>query len=138
MHEACYADGEATRWAAERVMPDEFREDPTLFTGEHVFPWTFEDDAELAPLARGGRPARAARVAARCTTRRCCAPATCRAPAAIYAEDPYVTARSPRRPPRWCRGCAPWITNEYEHNGLRADGAADARPAVRAGPGPAA
>jgi pimeloyl-ACP methyl ester carboxylesterase len=38
VHEACYADGGATRWAAERVMPDEFRSRPELFTGEHVYP----------------------------------------------------------------------------------------------------
>src|SRR3954471_13491312 len=29
VHEACYADGGATRWSAERVMPDELRDDPT-------------------------------------------------------------------------------------------------------------
>ena len=29
---------------------------------------------------------------------------------------------SPRRPPRASAACAPWLTNEYEHNGLRADG----------------
>src|SRR4029077_777649 len=28
VHEACYADGGATRWPAERVMPEEFRDDP--------------------------------------------------------------------------------------------------------------
>jgi len=38
VHEACYADGGATRWSAERLLPDEVADDPSLFTGEHVFP----------------------------------------------------------------------------------------------------
>src|ERR671933_672881 len=42
VHEACWADGGATRWSAERTMPDAYREDPTLLYGEHVLPWVFE------------------------------------------------------------------------------------------------
>src|SRR4051795_1371310 len=34
VHEACYADGGATRWSAERVLPEEFASSPELFTGE--------------------------------------------------------------------------------------------------------
>ncbi len=39
IHEACYAPGVATRWSAERVFPDELRDDPTFLTGEHIYPW---------------------------------------------------------------------------------------------------
>src|SRR5207253_2774953 len=42
VHEACYADGGATRWSAERLLPPEYDETPELFTGEHVYPWMFE------------------------------------------------------------------------------------------------
>ena len=49
LHEACWADGGATRWSAERMLPDAFRDAPELFTGEHVFPWMFEDYGALAP-----------------------------------------------------------------------------------------
>src|SRR5262249_15977765 len=38
LQESCYADGEATRWSAERTMPDEFAEE-RYFTAEHVFHW---------------------------------------------------------------------------------------------------
>ena len=71
-------------------MPDEFRDDPTLFTGEHVFPWSLtEDEPSCAAGAR--RPTSSRRTTGRgCTTRRRCAPATYRAAAAIYAEDAYV------------------------------------------------
>src|SRR5581483_11416594 len=49
VHEACYADGCVTGWAAERLQPHAF-EDPELFTGEHVYSWMFEDYAALRPL----------------------------------------------------------------------------------------
>ena len=51
LHEACYAAGGATRWSADRLLPDEFRDDPTLLTGEHLYPWMFEEYGELRPLA---------------------------------------------------------------------------------------
>src|SRR4029077_2046361 len=49
IHEACYADGCVTGWSAERLLPAELA-DPTLFTGEHVYPWMFDDYAALRPL----------------------------------------------------------------------------------------
>ncbi|MDQ6818402.1 MAG: alpha/beta fold hydrolase, partial [Actinomycetota bacterium] len=49
LHEACYGDGCATRWAAHRMLPERF-EAEGLLTGEHVFPWMFEDYGALAPL----------------------------------------------------------------------------------------
>ena len=49
IHESSMADGHATRWAAERTMPDDVRSDPTLLGGEHVHSGLFDEDAELAP-----------------------------------------------------------------------------------------
>ena len=42
--------------------------------------------------------------------------------AAIYAEDMYVERAFSEETAAAIRGLRPWITNEYEHNGLRADG----------------
>ena len=42
--------------------------------------------------------------------------------AAIYAEDMYVERFFSEQTAAHIRGARPWITNEYEHNGLRADG----------------
>ncbi len=42
--------------------------------------------------------------------------------AAIYAEDPYVEARFSLETAQLVRGLRPWLTNELDHNGLRADG----------------
>src|ERR1700749_3527008 len=50
LHEACYADGVVTNWSADRLLPDVYAEQPELFTGEHVFPWLFEEYRGLAPL----------------------------------------------------------------------------------------
>src|SRR5699024_12793519 len=51
LHESCWADGMATRWAAERTMPQAVREDPTLLAGEHVHRELFTEDPQLAPWA---------------------------------------------------------------------------------------
>jgi hypothetical protein len=45
------------------------------------------------------------------------------AAAAIYAEDAYVERRFSEETASLVSGLRPWVTNEYEHNGLRADGA---------------
>ena len=122
IHEACYASGCATRWSAERVTPDEFRDDPTLFTGEHVYPWMLEDCGALLPLAEA-----ALKLADR-EWPDLYDPERLRAnevpaAAAIYAEDMYVERTYSEETAATIRGLRPWITNEYEHDGLRADGA---------------
>ncbi|HET6546840.1 MAG TPA: alpha/beta fold hydrolase, partial [Solirubrobacter sp.] len=49
LHEACWADGGVTNWSAQRMRPAAFDEQGELFTGEHIFPWMFEDYGALAP-----------------------------------------------------------------------------------------
>jgi len=121
IHEACYAPGVATRWSADRVFPAELRDDPTFLTGEHVYPWMFEDCGELRPLAEAAailadhewpdlyEPERLAEndvpVAA-----------------VVYAEDMYVPREFSEETAAHIRRLRPWITNEYEHDGLRANG----------------
>jgi pimeloyl-ACP methyl ester carboxylesterase len=122
IHEACYAPGLATRWSAERVYPDDFREDPTLLTGEHVYPWMLEEYGELQPLAE------AARILAEHEWPQLYDLARLQqngvpAAAAIYAEDMYVEREFSEETAAVIRGLRPWLTNEYEHDGLRADGA---------------
>jgi pimeloyl-ACP methyl ester carboxylesterase len=121
LHEACYADGHTTDWSAARVQPTEFADDVTLFTGEHVFPWMFEDFGDLQPLqaaaellAKQSWPA----LYDREQLRRNEVPVA----AAIYVEDAYVESVLSLQTAAEVRGMRPWLTNEYEHNGLRADG----------------
>jgi len=121
VHEASYADGCATRWSAHRLLPNEYAGAPELFTGEHVYPWMFEDYGELEPLRE------AAGILAEYEWPRLYDAGVLRAnevpvAASIYEYDLYVEREFAVETAALIRGCRPWITNEYEHNGLRADG----------------
>jgi pimeloyl-ACP methyl ester carboxylesterase len=122
IHEACYADGGATRWSAERVMPAEYASTPELLTGEHVFPWLFLDYAALAPL-RDAAEILAAHEWPQLHDPDVLARNEVPAAAAIYADDLYVERRFSEQTAAAIRGLRPWLTSEYEHNGVRADGA---------------
>ena len=121
VHEASWADGTATRWAADRTMPDAFRQRPELLTGEHILPWMFAEQGALAPLRAASEiladrewPALydPARLAANDVP----------VAAAVYADDPYVERTFSEETAGRIRGLRVWLTNEYLHNGLRADG----------------
>jgi pimeloyl-ACP methyl ester carboxylesterase len=122
LQEACWADGGATRWAAERLLPAEYEDDPTLFTGEHVYPWMFEELTALAPL-REAADLLATREWPRLYDPERLAANEVPVAAAIYAEDMYVERAFSEETAAHIRGLRPWLTNEYEHNALRADGA---------------
>jgi pimeloyl-ACP methyl ester carboxylesterase len=122
LHESSYADGGVTGWSAERVMPAAYADDPALMTGEHVFPWMFREMSALAPLRE------AAELLARHEWPRLydagvLGSVDVPSAAAIYAEDMYVERAFSEETAAQVRGLRPWVTNEYEHSGLRADGA---------------
>lgn len=120
LHESSYADGFATRWSAARVLPGEV-EAQGWFTAEHVFPWMWEECGGL----------RSHRVAAQILAehpwpklydldrlQRNEVPVA----ATIYVGDLYVDRELAMETAASIRRLRPWVTNEYEHNGLRADG----------------
>jgi pimeloyl-ACP methyl ester carboxylesterase len=120
LHEASWADGGVTRWSAQRMLPAAF-ESPDLLTGEHVYPWMFEDYGGLAPLRE------AAQLLAERDWPRLYDEAVLQAnevptAAAIYAHDMYVPRAFSEETAALIGGLRPWVTSEYEHNGLRADG----------------
>lgn len=122
LHEACYADGHTTNWSAERVMPAEYADDVTLLTGEHVFSWMFEDYAALTGLREAADLLAAEPWPALYDPERLRQNEVPVA-AAVYADDPYVLSEHSLRTAAQVRGMRAWLTNEYDHNGLRADGA---------------
>ncbi len=121
IHEACYADGQATRWSAQRTMPEDFLDDRTLLTGEHVHPWTLTDDSALTGWAEVA-DLLAEREWPRLYDRDALVGVDVPCAAAIYAEDAYVDRAFSEETARLLPRMRPWLTNELEHNGLRADG----------------
>ncbi|MGZ9160526.1 MAG: alpha/beta fold hydrolase [Candidatus Limnocylindrales bacterium] len=120
LHESSYADGVATRWSAARLLPDEV-EAEGYFTAEHVFPWMWEDYAGL----RGHRTAAELLAehawpvlydADRLRHNEVPVAAT------IYSHDLYVERDYAVETAATIRGLRTWETDEFEHNGLRADG----------------
>ena len=121
LHEACYADGCATRWSAERIMPTDYEAAPEAFTGEHVYSWMFSDYGHLAALREAAmilaeHPWPALYDADRLSRNE--VPAA----AAVYLEDMYVEPKFSEETLAVVPGLHGWLTNEYDHNGLRADG----------------
>jgi pimeloyl-ACP methyl ester carboxylesterase len=116
----------ASAWAAERALAGhpEFGEhrDPLLLTGEMFYSWMFEEIRALRPF-RGAAELLAAyddwgplydldRLAAN------------EVPvlAAVYFDDMYVDSELQLETAGRVGNVRAWVTNEYEHDGLRADG----------------
>jgi pimeloyl-ACP methyl ester carboxylesterase len=121
LHEASWADGGRTRWSAERTLPAQYAEEP-LFTGEHIYPWMFEEYGGLAPL-REAAQLLAEREWPRLYDADVLAAGAVPVAAAVYAEDMYVERGFSEETAAQIAGARIWLTNEYEHNGLRADAA---------------
>ena len=121
LHESSYADGVATRWSADRLLPDGIR-DGDAFTAEHVYPWMFDDygplqahkpAAEILAQHEWPRLYDAAQLAVNEVP----------VAATIYVHDLYVERAFAEETAAGIRGLRTWITDEYVHNGIRADGA---------------
>ena len=124
LHEAIYCQGESSQWSAHRVAKtyDLISSLPFRFTGEMVYPWMFEDYVELRPLAEAAEllaqksdwpqlydPKRLAANTVPCA-------------AAIFEDDMYVEREFSLASAEAIGNMRTWISNEFEHNGLRQDG----------------
>jgi pimeloyl-ACP methyl ester carboxylesterase len=121
IHESSMSNGYATRWAADRSMPRDFRDDPTLLGGEHIHRELFDEDAELREWKDI-----AERIAEHVwpslydpeALRRAEVPAA----AAVYFRDAYVPTEDSLRTAALLPRMTPWVTSSWEHNGIRASG----------------
>ncbi|MEV6746855.1 MULTISPECIES: alpha/beta fold hydrolase [unclassified Streptomyces] len=132
LHEAIYGQDERpTDWSAERVRAEFPQFDaaaalksdgPVLFTGESIHPWHFEVDPALRPLREtAGLLAARTDWAPLYDTERLAANQVPVA-AAVYHDDMYVDTEHALRTAASIRGLRTWVTNEFEHDGLRAGG----------------
>ncbi|MGC0379253.1 alpha/beta fold hydrolase [Streptomyces sp. SAI-229] len=132
VHEACYGqDARPTAWSAERVRAEFPRfdaaktlagDEPLLFTGETIHPWMFDCDPALRPLRET-----ADLLAARTDWTPLYDPARLAAnevpvAAAVYHDDMYVDTAHSLETARAIRGLRTWVTDEFEHDGVRAGG----------------
>ncbi|MEU4482180.1 alpha/beta fold hydrolase [Micromonospora sp. NPDC023966] len=132
LHESIYGQRSVsplgTGWAAQSVRAEfpQFDVDraladgaPVLLTGEMIYPWMFSTDPALAPLAEVAEllarqedwpdlydPGQLAR-------------SHIPVAAAVYHDDMYVDTDESIATARSVRGLRTWVTNEYEHDGLR-------------------
>ena len=143
LQECLYGQGDgATGWAASRILDEhpDFAPDrrPLMFPGEMIYPWMFREIRSLRPfeaaaeaLAAHGRyeplydPVRLAANPVPVA-------------AAVYFDDLYVDAGLSLETAGRVRNVEAWVTNEYEHDGVRASSAVFARlrEMVRARGGP--
>ncbi|MGW4549828.1 alpha/beta fold hydrolase [Streptomyces violaceorubidus] len=132
VHEAIYGqDARPTAWSAERVRAEFPRfdaakalagDEPLLFTGESIHPWMFDCDPALRPLRET-----AELLAARTDWTPLYDPARLAvnevpAAAAVYHDDMYVDTAHALTTARAIRGLRTWVTDEFEHDGVRAGG----------------
>jgi pimeloyl-ACP methyl ester carboxylesterase len=127
LQEACYTQRAASNWSAERIRAEfpEFDlsgDRPVFFTGEMVYSWMFDEYRYLRPLKAAaeilaeydGWPRLYDSAALRAND----VPVA----ASIYYDDMYVERAFSEETAQTIRGLKAWVTNEHEHNGLRADG----------------
>jgi len=149
LHESIYVDGSkhsnSSDWAGYRAFRNQSQfnysvsskqdsdNDPTLLFGEVVFPWMA--DGDYAELSGMGMRSLAHSLSSKDDwgelydaqkMRNVMAGGATRAAAAVYYDDMYVDFNSSIEVTRWggpLEKCKIWITNEYQHSGLRDDGA---------------
>jgi pimeloyl-ACP methyl ester carboxylesterase len=126
LHEAIYCQGRASNWSAARRVSEfsEFRKDsmPIFFSGEMIYPWMFEEYTCLKPFKEVAEllahysqwPPLYDRERLQNNDVPCVA--------TIYCNDMYVARELAEQTAAAIRGMKVWITNEYEHDGLRQDG----------------
>ncbi len=133
LHESCYAQGAATRWSAQRIRAEFGAFDaaaalsagePLMFTGEMVYPWAFQLDPVLRPLAESAELLAARQDWPWLYDRDRLARNEVPVAAAVYFDDMYVPRELSVPTAAAIRGLRCWVTSEYEHDGLRvSDGA---------------
>lgn len=127
LHEAIYCQGFASGWSAQRMRGEYPQFDPAQagrvhFTGEMIYPWMFEEYRELQPLRAAAELLATddqwPRLYDVDRLRGNAVPVA----AAVYYDDMYVERSFSEETARTIGNLKMWITNEYEHNALRADG----------------
>jgi len=130
LHESIYCQQFASNWAAQRVRDNQHSavfdycggEQAFAFTGEMLFPWMFEQLANLKPL----------KTAAQLLAKKDDWPMLydlevlknnqVPVAAAIYFADMYVDINYSLETVAHVNNIKTWVSSDYDHNGIRVDG----------------
>lgn len=122
LHESIYASGAgATGWAAEAGRGPEFDggRRPLPFTGEMVYPWMFDEIASLRPFGPAAHALAARSEFPELYDAGRLGANEVPVDAAVYFDDMYVDAGLSLETAAAVGNVRTWVTNEYEHDGLR-------------------
>jgi proline iminopeptidase len=125
LHESIYGQSStgATAWAAQQVRDADprFATDarPLLLTGEMIFPWMFEQVAALRPFREAAEALAARTDWADLYDLDRLAANDVPVEAAVYFEDMFVDAGLSLETAAHVGNARAWVTNEFEHDGLR-------------------
>jgi pimeloyl-ACP methyl ester carboxylesterase len=127
LHEAIYCQEQASNWAAERMRAEypAFQNQPdapVYFTGEMIYPWMFDEYEYLRPLKGAAEILAAYEDWPRLYDVQALQANTVPCVAAVYYDDMYVERAFSEQTAQNIPGIKLWVTNEYEHNALRAEG----------------
>jgi proline iminopeptidase len=125
LHESIYGQSStgATAWAAQQVRDADprFATDarPLLLTGEMIFPWMFEQVAALRPFREAAEALAARTDWADLYDLDRLAANDVPVEAAVYFDDMFVDAGLSLETAAHVGNARAWVTNEFEHDGLR-------------------
>lgn len=124
LQESIYGQGtRATNWAAERIrseFPDFVETNrPLQFTGEMMFSWMFDDIRSLKPFRAGARALAERQNHSMLYDANRLASNEVPVAAAVYFDDMYVDAGLSLDTAKRTGNVEAWVTNEYEHDGVR-------------------
>ncbi len=125
LQEVIYCSGTASRWAAERVgaeFPDVSPDAPDLLLTGEIMPSTvFRDEAAMTPFAEAMELLNARADWPALYDPGVLAANEVPVAAAVYLDDPYVEAGLSLATAAAVPNVRTWVTNEYLHDGIRAD-----------------
>ena len=128
MHETIYAQGEATNFAAEQVLPEfpdfTYHAATPLLTGEMIYGWHFSEDPALRPLEDVARILAEYEGFGPLYDLDVLAENTVPVAAAVYHDDVYVDRELSLRTASQVAGLQAWVTEDHHHDGIGDDGPA--------------
>ncbi|MDO5672128.1 MAG: alpha/beta fold hydrolase [Actinomycetaceae bacterium] len=134
LHEPAYmSPGQASNWSANRVRAEfegmEEDADPRdldrafHLSGEHIYPWLFDEDPALRPYKDAAFGLAQDRDIPAHWDLDTLGDNQVPVAAAVYAPDMYVPLEESLRTASRIRRLVPWVSEKYHHNGIRVAGA---------------